>query len=310
MSTVAIPTRGDLAAMPASHRAVWTFLLQYDGTTFRDYREDLKQFAAWCEEQQLDILRIDRPALQAYLNDLQHRPRADGRVLAQATVSRRFGTVCTFYRYCDDEDLLPGRNPATKVKRPKVDRDRQRRTWLNPFEFAQLLKAAEEHSPTAHLVVALLGMMGLRVGEACSLDVTSITEQQGQDVLRFIGKGDKYAVVPIPPQVMKVLRRVVDGRDIGPVLLNREGRRMDRACIARLLRTLAARACIKGDITPHGLRRSFATAALATGMPIHDVQIAMRHSSADTTALYDMTAKRLDRNPTGRIASYLAGVAG
>jgi len=36
---------------------------------------------------------------------------------------------------------------------------------LHPLEFAAVLSAARRHSPTAHALVALLGMLGLRVSE-------------------------------------------------------------------------------------------------------------------------------------------------
>ena len=43
---------------------------------------------------------------------------AAGRV--PATVARRLSTLCGFYRYCHDEGLVT-RNPAARVRRPKVD---------------------------------------------------------------------------------------------------------------------------------------------------------------------------------------------
>ena len=37
-----------------------------------------------------------------------------------STVARRLSTLASFYRYCEQEQVVP-RNPALNVRRPKVD---------------------------------------------------------------------------------------------------------------------------------------------------------------------------------------------
>ena len=61
-------------------------------------------------------------------------------------------------------------------------------------------------------------------------------------------------------------------------------------------------------ITPHGLRRTFCTAGLVSGVPMHDMQIAMRHADPRTTGLYDMAKSQEDRHASHRVASFLAGM--
>jgi integrase/recombinase XerD len=249
-------------------------------------------------------MAVKRAHLDLYVRWMQ----AQGR-WAESTISRRIGTVCGMYRYAVMEDYLP-KDPSLAVVRPAVDRDKQRRTWLNPVQFAQLLKAAQSAGPTEHLLVALLGMMGLRVGEACSLNVEHLTIEAGYTVLHFIGKGNKAAHVPVPVPAMRALEQVVKDRDLGPMLLNMTGARMDRSCSARMLRRLARRADITVDITPHGLRRTFVTTGLLLKVPLYEMQLAARHVSPTTTALYDMAKNNPDRLATHQVAGYLAAMAG
>jgi integrase len=54
--------------------------------------------------------------------------------------------------------------------RPAVPDDEQGRPFLTPLEFAAVLQQSRER-PKDHLLVGLLGMMGLRISEATQLDI-------------------------------------------------------------------------------------------------------------------------------------------
>jgi integrase/recombinase XerD len=152
-------------------------------------------------------------------------------------------------------------------------------------------------------------MMGLRVGEACSLDVEHLSVQSGYTVISFLGKGNKAAHVPVPVPAMRALERVTRERQAGPLLLNADGKRMDRACAARMLKRLTKAAGVEQHITPHGLRRTFVTTGLLNKVPIYDMQLAARHVSPSTTALYDMAKNSMDRLATHQVAGYMASMA-
>lgn len=68
---------------------------------------------------------------------------------------------------------------------------------LHPLEFAALLSAARTSSPNDHALVCLLGMLGPRVSDACSVDITDIRYESGYELLHVIGKGAKPADTPL-----------------------------------------------------------------------------------------------------------------
>jgi integrase/recombinase XerD len=190
--------------------------------------------------------------------------------------------VCTWLRYCADEELI-GKDPTRGIDRPAIDRDKQKRTHLNVVEWAQLLRAARGYSPTAHALVALLGMKGLRIHEACQLDIeTHLFTKDGYDQLRFIGKGNKASIVTLPPPVARAVREITDHRDSGPLVLNLRGRRMDRASANRLLQRVACDGAVQADFSPHSLRRTMITLALGQGIPLYEVQLLARHANSKT----------------------------
>jgi site-specific recombinase XerD len=160
-----------------------------------------------------------------------------------------------------------------------------------------------------HLRASILlgAFAGLRVAEACGLLVTSVTESGGYDSIQFIGKGGKYADIPLPVPVMRAVREIIGDRTEGPLLLNEAGNRMTEQDARRMVKRIGKVASCP-EITPHGLRRTFCTSGLVSGVPLREMQIAMRHSDPRTTGLYDMAKHNKDRHASHRVASFLAGM--
>ncbi len=176
------------------------------------------------------------------------------------------------------------------------------------LQFEALLTTARESSnPSDFALVAMLGLLGLRIFEATGADIADLGEEHGHRVLRVCGKGTKIALVPLPPAVGRAIDRAIGTRIHGPILLNSRGARMDRHAATRRLRRLAETAGVR--ITrphPHMLRHTFVTTMLDAGVDLRDVQIAARHADPRTTMRYDRTRKNLDRHPNYILAAYMA----
>src|SRR5450755_579719 len=52
-------------------------------------------------------------------------------------------------------------------------------------------------------LVAMLGLLGLRIFEATGADIGDLGEAHGHRVLRVCGKGGKIVLVPLPPAVAR-----------------------------------------------------------------------------------------------------------
>ena len=144
----------------------------------------------------------------------------------------------------------------------------------------------------------MLGLLGLRIFEACGANIDDIGEEHGHRILRVRGKGGKVVLIPLPPAVARAPDRAVDGRDGGPILRNTHGGRMDRHAATRRLKHLAATAGIRMPrMHPHMLRHTFVTTMLDAGVSLRDVQITARHADPRTTMRYDRARKNLDRHP-------------
>ncbi len=260
----------DLSSVPSSHLvpvsdqlrlAVAAYLARFKGTSRYHTESDLRCYLAWCTEHGLDPLAARRPHLELYIRWMQEIRR-----FKPSTVSRRFSVAAGFYRTCVIDGLLE-HSPAEHVRRPSVPPESPTLGFTH-LQFEALLTAARQSSrPCDFALVAMLGLLGLRIFEATGADIADLGEEHGHRVLRVCGKGTKIVLLPLPPAVGRAIDQAVGDRTGGPVLLNSRGARMDRHAATRRLRNLAETAGVR--ITkphPHMLRHTYATTLQVSGV--------------------------------------------
>jgi integrase/recombinase XerD len=87
-------------------------------------------------------------------------------------------------------------SPAVHVRRPEVPAESPTLGFTH-LQFEALLTAARESAnPPGSALVAMLGLLGLRIFEATSANITDLGEEHGHRVLRVCGKGSKVVRRP------------------------------------------------------------------------------------------------------------------
>lgn len=195
--------------------AALAYLGRYTGVSRMHSESDLRIFFAWCQERGLAPLAAERAQIELYV-----RWRQEVRRFKPSTVSRGMSVVTGFYRTCVIDTVLE-HSPAEYVRRPVVPSESPT-LGLSHLQFEALLTAARESANRFDFaLVAMLGLLGLRVFEACAADTSDVGDEHGHRVLRVVGKGGKIVLVPLPPAVGRAIDRAVGERDHGPILLNR-----------------------------------------------------------------------------------------
>jgi integrase len=203
------------------------------------------------------------------------------------------------------EERILERSPLAHVRRPRAS-EGSPTLGLDRGELSRLLDVAETAGPRDHALVALLGLNGLRVSEACSADVADLGQVRGHRVLTVVRKGNRRAIVPLAPRTLAAVVAHTGARSDSPLLLANDGSRLDRHGAARAIRRLARAAGISTPLSPHGLRHTYVTVSLEAGVPLHIVQDGAGHADPRTTRRYDRARHALDGHASYAIASFVA----
>lgn len=255
---------------------------------------------AWCYQYKIPVLGIKRSMLELFARYLETERRN-----SPSTVSGTLSIVRNFYRFAEIDGYV-AKSPAEHLRTPRLYRDESRTLGLDREELLGLLRVAQESSPTHAGLIALMGLLGLRVSEACNVRIENLSEtDRGHRVLRIVGKGNRPATIPLPVDVLALLEDAAGGRTEGNLLLRSGGRPMNRAAAAWALENLRKRAGIRKEITPHSLRHAFVTMCLDAGVPLREVQVAARHSDPRITAGYDRARNNLDRHAVHTLMNFL-----
>lgn len=279
--------------------AVVGFLARYSGHTRSRYESGLRLLFAWCYQHRTPVLEMKRPLLEKFARDLESE-----RGNLPSTVNKTMSVVRNFYKFAHIDGYIE-KSPAEHVRTLQIHRDESRTLGLDRDELLLLLRTARASSPMHGALIGLMGMLGLRVSEACGVTIEDFGDvDRGHLVLRVIGKGKKPATIPLPAPVLALLEEAAAGRTTGQLLLT-NGRPMNRDSAAYAVEGLRKRAGIDKRISPHSLRHAFITACLDAGVPLRDVQIAARHSDPRVTAGYDRNRTNLDRHAVHTLMNFL-----
>jgi len=196
------------------------------------------------------------------------------------------------------------------VPRPRVPYRPPRRPLVKAEARALLDAAAEAGRPFDYTVIATLLATGLRVSEACHLRPADIDSRAGLVHVRC-GKGGKARSVQLGDRLLRLLRRywVVErpGRQwlfpaqrlVAPGQVDPHRRwashPISTDTVRDRLRRLARSAGLDRGVTPHDLRRTYATWLLEAGENLRVVQVLLGHASPETTAIYTRVGPELIR---------------
>jgi integrase/recombinase XerC len=138
-------------------------------------------------------------------------------------------------------------------------------------------------------IISLMLSTGLRVSEACDLDVRDINWERRRIHVRC-GKGGKEAYVFASQDALDLVEAYLDMRDQEPtpnepVFYSRKRLRISARMVEVMVAAAGKRAGL-GRVYPHMLRHSCATALLEKSGNLRRVQKHLRHSRITTTEIY------------------------
>jgi integrase len=229
-----------------------------------------------------ELRRISTASIRSWVAEMTDEGLSSARIHQALRVVKQSLNVAV-------DDGLIARNPAAKVKLPRVEKRRQR--FLTAFELSRLADECGDYRP----FVWFLGWSGLRLGEAVALRAgkvdgrrvrveESATEIDGRGLTFGPTKTHETRIVILPKIVSQELDGVLEDKANDELIFTapRGGPLRAGNFRKRVFNPAAERIGIP-DLLIHDLRDTAASLAISTGASIKAVQRMLGHASAAMT---------------------------
>ncbi|HZM70169.1 MAG TPA: site-specific tyrosine recombinase XerD [Candidatus Cryosericum sp.] len=260
------------------------------------YGRDLAKFSRFLARKAKDPRQVRQGEIDEFARDLSRQG------LSAKSVARALNAVRMFYRFLIAEKVV-SLDPTAQVKAPRTWKTLPR--FLTLGEVDNLLAAPDGAHPLGRRDAAMLELLyatGIRVSELVSLRLRDVNLDAG--VLSCMGKGRKERMVPLSRAAIGRLRDYLETarpalqkvRNVAALFLNRRGASMTRQGFWKILKAYGASIGLRGKLSPHVLRHSFATHLLERGADLRSVQVMLGHADISTTQIYThVNRERLKR---------------
>lgn len=268
------------------------------GQTQKTYAALLGEFILWAELS--GISNWNQVNLAHLMEYIQHERRRSlkppfdkpKRTLSAETVYLEIAALRAFYKYCENERLLP-ENIAANLSLPR--RWKRLPKALTGDEILRLLAPVSPETPSVccdQAVLELAYASGLRLAELRSIRLEQLHLEAG--FVTVIGKGNKERVVPVGRKGVEALKHYLDtarsqlvhSKSPSNVFLTQRGTAFAAPTLWLRIKKRARLAGIARNITPHMLRHSFATHLLEHGADLRVIQELLGHANISTTEIY------------------------
>lgn len=227
-------------------------------------------------------------------NHPKHKEREGG--LSPETVSGHYRALRRLFNWLVEEEILQT-NPMRKIRAPKPKQHEPKS--ISEKDLRALLETTKAGKPSDlrdRAIILFLADTGCRVAGLCGLRVEDIDLEQGLALVRE--KGNKAREVLFNPPTAEALKAWLKVRpqEYGPWLFVSLGNKA-KGCLSttgvrQMLRRRAKQAGIKGRISPHIFRHTFAREFLLNGGDLAILSQLLGHSSVTVTkssyALFDV----------------------
>ncbi len=253
------------------------------------YLHDVQYFERFLNHEEIKIspLNVSYFELKLFVKELTETG------IASSSQARMISGLRAFYKYFLMEDILE-KDPTALLEMPK--QARKLPDVLSYDEIKMMISKIDLSLSSGHRDKAILETLfacGLRVSELVGLQISEIYFEE--EFVKVKGKGNKERLVPISKLALKSIvlykneirnSQKIQNKFADILFLNRNGSKLSRVYIFKMIKKYASSAGIQKNISPHTFRHSFATCLVENGADLRAVQQMLGHESILTTEIY------------------------
>lgn len=289
------------------------FLLELQTRNFSEetvynYERDLKVFENFLNEINTPFEKIDKKIILNYKAYLTSRDRKTPKSLlgkkklTSFSINRMLSSLRSYLKFLTDLDYFIPLPPnaikliKTENKLPRVGEFDEIKKFLEaPFWFEKNKVVALRN----RAILETFFSTGARISELINIKISDI-DKNGRIFIK--GKGKKERFVYLTPRAQKHIKKYLEvrGGSDSPYLfvpyrgknINLKDKKISPNYLEEKLKKYRELLGLNIPITPHGLRRAFATYLAERGASVAAIQILLGHESLDTTTRYVRASSR------------------
>jgi len=274
--------------------------------TMKSYEQTLKLFQLYMEKEQdtKEVDKVDTKQIREYISYLRERGKytvqvanADinrphnrtdnGKNISMVTINNYIRNIKVFFNYLDEEHIIKV-NPVTRIKQLKVYEEKKEplqredvKRLLNSFNIATFYGYRD------YMTTKLLLSTGARIGETLSLEMDDLNFRNNTILFRDT-KNKKEKLSYLTPKLSSELKKWCNFKErysksqfLFPTTRHTK---MSVSNFEQNLRRICDSTGL--EVTPHRLRRTFATDFLKNNGSIYILSQLLDHSDVKVTELY------------------------
>jgi len=260
----------------------------YSAHTARSYGDDVMQFFTFCgfDPEKDNLSTITHRQVRYWLSSII----SNG--ITPRSANRKLSSLRSFFRYSMREGKVKT-NPVARIIPPKSAKHLP--SFVGEKEMKEVLdveRYTDDYPGSRNqLIILLFYFTGMRLSELIGLTVERIDFSSSS--IKVLGKGNKERIIPIHPELAKIISEYLKLRDEVDVnkfentlFLTQKGKPIYPKLVYRIVRSNLSEVTTLEKKSPHVLRHTFATHLLNHGAELNAIKDLLGHANLSATQVY------------------------
>lgn len=262
----------------------------YSEETIKSYREDIRQFEEFAEEEVKDLTpsEVTSELVREWVVSLMDRG------YTSTSINRKLSALRSFYKFllrkgevvADPLQKVTG--PKNKKPLPAFLKESEMNKLLDDTDFGEGFKGCRDH-----MIIEMFYVTGMRLSELIGLDDKDV--DFASSLIRVTGKRNKQRLIPFDEELKNAMVEYVDVRNEAvsvrsdAFFIRETGERLSRSIVSNIVKRNLSKVVTIKKRSPHVLRHTFATTMLNHEAELGAIKELLGHESLATTEVYTHT---------------------
>lgn len=259
----------------------------YAQGTVVNYKHDVGELQAFIEQENGDLspAEVDAKLIRQWIVSLMDRG------YKASTVNRKLSSIRSYFKFLLRKGELKAdpshglRRLKTPKRLPVFLKESEMDRLLDDVDFGEGFEGYRDR-----MVIEMFYATGMRLSELVGIDDKDVDFYSS--VIKVLGKRNKQRLIPFGKELEESMKHYAHARDEalpgheGAFFVGKNGRRLSRATVARIVKRNLSKVTAVKKKSPHVLRHTFATVMLNHEAELGAIKALLGHESLATTEVY------------------------